>query len=79
VPESLALVWAHGILAGIDTPAIVAMYVLTGGAVVGLAVSRYVSTTHRDEAEDLGSVAATELRGAHRVPLGGRRAARAAR
>ncbi len=76
---SLALVWAHGILAGIDTPAIVAMYVLTGGAVVGLAVSRYVSTTHRDEAEDLGSVAATELRGAHRVPLGGRRAARAAR
>ncbi|MFN8157567.1 MAG: hypothetical protein U0R68_09120 [Candidatus Nanopelagicales bacterium] len=75
---SLALVWLHGILAGIDTPAIVAMYVVTGGLVVGLAVSRYISTSHREEADDLGSVTATELRGEHRMPVG-RRAARAAR
>ena len=40
---SLALVWAHGVLAGSDTPALLAMYVISGMAVVGLALSRYVS------------------------------------
>lgn len=75
---SLVLVWAHGILAGIDTPAIVAMYVVTGGLVVGVAVSRYLATSHREEAADLGAVAAAELRGAQRLPVA-RRAARAAR
>lgn len=76
---SLALVWVHGILAGIDTPVIIAMYVITGGLVVGVAVSRYVSSTHRSEAKELGAVTATELRGTHRLPVGGRKAARAAR
>lgn len=75
---SLALVWAHGIFAGIDTPALVAMYIATGGLVVAVAVSRYISTTHRSEADELGAVTAAELRGAHRMPVG-RRAARAAR
>ncbi|HET7900990.1 MAG TPA: hypothetical protein VFL59_07355 [Candidatus Nanopelagicales bacterium] len=76
---ALVLVWLHGMLAGIDTPAIVAMYVVTGGAVVGLAVSRYLATTHREEAAELGAVTALELRGVHRPLVGGRRAARAAR
>lgn len=74
---SLVLVWFHGMLAGIDTPALLAMYVVTGGAVVGVAVSRYLSTTHRAEADRLGAVSAEELRAGHRYPVAvGRRAAR---
>jgi hypothetical protein len=77
---SLVLVWFHGMLAGIDSPVLVSMYVLTGGAVVGLAVSRYVSTTPRSEVDELAEVTASELRGGHRLPHGpGRRAARSGR
>lgn len=58
---ALLLVWLHGILAGIDTPALLAMYVVTGGAVVFVAVSRYTSTTVRSDVEELAAVRATEL------------------
>jgi sulfoxide reductase heme-binding subunit YedZ len=44
---SLVLVWVHGVLAGIDTPALLATYVLTGGLVVAVAVSRYTTSTVR--------------------------------
>lgn len=40
-----ALVWAHGVLAGTDTPALRGFYVATGAAVLGLAVSRYGART----------------------------------
>jgi hypothetical protein len=60
---SLVLVWLHGVLAGIDTPALLAVYIGTGMLVLGVAFSRYTSTTHRDEADDLAAVRATELVG----------------
>lgn len=60
---SLVLVWLHGVLAGIDTPTLLAMYVVTGGLVVALAVSRYTSDRPRDEADALASVRASELTG----------------
>jgi DMSO/TMAO reductase YedYZ heme-binding membrane subunit len=66
---ALALVWVHGILAGIDTPVLVAMYVLTGGLVMGVAVSRYITSTPRSEVDELADVRATELRDDALVPL----------
>jgi len=48
---TLVLVWAHGVLAGSDTIALLAMYVITGGAVLALGVSRYVATTPADRIE----------------------------
>jgi len=60
---SLILVWLHGVLAGIDTPALLAVYVGTGALVVGVAFSRYTAVSHRDQAEDLADVRATELSG----------------
>jgi hypothetical protein len=72
---SLVLVWLHGVLAGIDTPALLTLYVVTGGIVVAMAVSRYTSDRPRDEVEALASVRASELTGrsaasssAHVVP-----------
>jgi predicted ferric reductase len=58
---SLVLVWLHGILAGIDTPLILTMYVVTGGLVVFLAVSRYTTRTARSEVKELADVRATEV------------------
>lgn len=46
---SLALVWAHGLLAGTDT-GLIAMYVLTGLGVIALAASRYASRNSRERA-----------------------------
>lgn len=60
---SLVLIWLHGVLAGIDTPALLALYVATGGLVVAVAVSRYTTDRPRDEAEALASVRAAELTG----------------
>jgi hypothetical protein len=45
---SLVLVWLHGVLAGSDTLALLALYLGTGLAVVGLGVSRYAARTHAD-------------------------------
>jgi hypothetical protein len=42
---AFALVWAHGVLAGSDSRVLFAGYVVTGTAVLLLAVSRYVATT----------------------------------
>lgn len=50
---SLALVWAHGVLAGIDTPALLWLYLLTGAGVVALAVSRYTARTPADRVGEL--------------------------
>jgi DMSO/TMAO reductase YedYZ heme-binding membrane subunit len=48
---SLLLVWLHGVLAGSDTPALVAMYAATGAGVLVLAASRYTSRTRADQVE----------------------------
>ena len=66
---SLALVWVHGLLSGIDTPLLLTMYVVTGGLVVGVAVSRYVTPTPRSEVGELADVRATELHPHGLVPL----------
>lgn len=50
---ALVLVWAHGVTAGIDTPALLTMYLVTGAAVLALAISRYVTRTPRDRVEEL--------------------------
>lgn len=60
---SLVLIWLHGVLAGIDTRALLAMYIVTGGLVVAVAVSRYTSDRPRDEVEALAAVRAAELTG----------------
>jgi DMSO/TMAO reductase YedYZ heme-binding membrane subunit len=58
---ALVLVWLHGVLSGIDTPPLLTMYVVTGGAVVAVAVSRYTSTTARADVEQLAAVRAAEV------------------
>jgi len=55
---SLLLVWLHGVLAGIDTPLLLTMYVVSGGAVVVVAVSRYTTGTVRAQVAELASVPA---------------------
>ena len=56
---SLLLVWVHGVLAGIDTPLLLATYIVTGGGVLAVAASRYAASSHRDDAEELGLVRAS--------------------
>ena len=41
------LAWFHGVLTGVDTPALLGMYTLSGVAVIGVALWRYLS---REEA-----------------------------
>ncbi len=50
---AFVLVWAHGFLAGSDTPAMVPFYLATGGSLLVLAVSRYAARTPADELEDM--------------------------
>jgi hypothetical protein len=57
---SLVLVWFHT-LAGIDAPALIALYVVTGLAVVVLATSRHVHRHHREKVTDLADVRAKAL------------------
>jgi hypothetical protein len=53
---SFVLVWAHGLLAGADTRALLALYVLSGGAILALAISRYTARTAADRIADLAAV-----------------------
>jgi hypothetical protein len=71
---SLVLVWFHGMLAGIDTPLLLVLYIITGGAIIALALSRYLSKGPRDEVDELASVAATDLHTGERAAHLGRRA-----
>ena len=50
---SFVLVWVHGLLAGSDTRPLMALYVVTGGAIVVLAMSRYVARTPGDMVHEL--------------------------
>jgi len=65
---SLLLVWLHGMLAGVDTPVLLALYVLSGGLVVFVAVSRYLTSSVRAEVEELAKVPASELVAGDSVP-----------
>lgn len=57
---SYVLVWWHGVLAGSDTPALLATYAATGLLVVALGVSRYVSAGPRDRVAALARERARE-------------------
>jgi hypothetical protein len=50
---ALVLVWAHGVLAGIDTPLLLWLYLISGAAVLALAGWRYVARTPRDRVDEL--------------------------
>jgi hypothetical protein len=50
---ALVLVWLHGLLAGSDSAALLAVYLTSGAALLALAVSRYTATTPRDRVEAL--------------------------
>ena len=56
---SLLLVWGHGVLAGSDSAALLAVYLSTGALVLLLGVSRYVARTTGDRVADLTAGAAT--------------------
>jgi len=49
----LALVWAHSVLAGTDTPLLRVFYVATGVAIAALAVTRYTARTPADRVDAL--------------------------
>ena len=57
---SLVLVWLHAVLAGIDSSALLGTYVVTGLAVLVLAVSRYTTPGPRDRVRELAEVATHE-------------------
>jgi hypothetical protein len=46
--SSFVLVWAHGVLAGGDTPALLGLYLGSGALVLVVAVSRYAARTRSD-------------------------------
>jgi hypothetical protein len=54
---ALVLVWAHGVFAGSDTPALLGLYVGGGVIVLGLALSRYLATSPADRLDDLTAIA----------------------
>ncbi len=64
---SLVLVWAHSVLAGSDTPALLTLYLGTGGLVLALAVSRYVARTTSDQVADLAAASQPRTNDLHLV------------
>lgn len=71
---ALLLVWSHGVLAGIDTALLLWLYLLTGGLVLALAVSRYLARTPADRVAELaGSPGSTPRHGMRAVPASERR------
>ena len=68
----LALVWAHGVLAGSDVVALRGFYLATGCAVVGLAITRHAARTPADRVGEL----TRDLDVDDRPALVGRRAGR---
>ena len=64
---SLVLVWLHGVLAGIDTPALLGMYAVTGLGVLALAVSRYTTPSARSRVAELAAVGAREMAAGERA------------
>lgn len=52
---ALVLAWAHGVFGGGDTPALLALYLGSAGAVLVLAISRYSARTMTDLATEVRS------------------------
>jgi hypothetical protein len=50
---SLVLVWAHGVMAGADTPTLLWFYLVTAAGILALAASRYIVRTPGDRVRDL--------------------------
>lgn len=48
-----ALVWAHSVLTGTDTPGLLGFYLATGALVVAAGLSRYVARSQADRLADL--------------------------
>lgn len=74
---ALLLVWSHGVLAGVDTPLLLWLYLVTGGGLIALAGWRYVARTPADLVEELAGSPRSALRhGMRAAPTsasGGRR------
>ena len=71
---ALVLVWGHGVLAGIDSARLLGLYLLTGAALLGLAVWRYSARTPTDLVDELAtSPHATVRHGLHPVSWSERR------
>jgi hypothetical protein len=69
---ALMLVWAHGVLAGIDTPLLLWLYLGTGAGVLALGAWRYVAHTPADLLGELESAPGSALRhGMKAVPTPG--------
>jgi len=70
---ALLLAWGHGVLAGIDSPQLLWLYLSTGTAVLVLAGWRYTATTPRDLVDELAAAPGSQVRhGVHAVPTSGR-------
>jgi Ferric reductase like transmembrane component len=70
---ALLLAWGHGVLAGIDTPLLLWLYLSTGAAVLVLAAWRYIARTPRDLVDELAAAPGSQVRhGVHSVPTPGR-------
>ncbi len=52
---SLVLVWVHAVLAGSDSAPLLALYLVSGGAVALLALSRYAARTPADRFEEMAA------------------------
>ncbi len=50
---ALVLVWLHGVIGGGDTAVLLVMYLLTGGLIAAVAVSRYTARTPADHVAEL--------------------------
>jgi hypothetical protein len=64
---AFGLVWAHGLLAGSDTPALTWFYLTTGMLVLMVGVSRYVARTPDDELAEFWAQDDARLVGSRRV------------
>ena len=70
---ALLLAWGHGVLAGIDSPLLLWLYLSTGSAVLVLAGWRYTARTPRDLVDELATAPGSQVRhGVHAVPTSGR-------
>lgn len=72
---SLVLVWAHGVLTGIDAGHLLWLYLVSGAGVLALAGWRYTARTPADQVDELAGSAAVAVRHGLRPLAGdGRRA-----
>jgi preprotein translocase subunit SecG len=59
---SLVLIWLHGVLGGGDTQALLTLYLLSGGLVLIVAITRYAARTPADHVAEFEGGRRTEVR-----------------